>query len=198
LLDPSTSGPSARVALDTTENSGVDWFDRLVNHLFGSGLRLSRILSGPETNAEVSALVCEVLEELDRAMAEVQDAALAVAVGGHAPPPSARRHPRPVQANDGADDEVVRTEERGVRRRLRRVDDAEVFAYAARGSGFVRASDHMLWAHERDGWLLSARSGTPLAHRLGNVFYDRESNVPLYYEDTNGVTAPVRDQDDSR
>ena len=46
-------------------------------------------------------------------------------------------------------------------------------------------SDHELWAHESDGLLLSARSGTPFARRDGRVFYDVETHVPLYYEDTH-------------
>jgi hypothetical protein len=73
----------------------------------------------------------------------------------------------------------------------RRVADTEMFAYAARGTGFFRASDRTLWAHEHDGVLLSARSGAPLAHRVGNVFYDLESELPLYIEDTHAPAAPA-------
>jgi len=198
LLDLSTSEPRPRVGFDTIDNGAVEWFDCVVNHLFASGLRLCRMMSRPGTDDEVRALLCEVLEELDRAMAEVRDAALAVAVGDNDAAANPRRRPGSVPAPDSPDGEDLRAEGRGTRRRLRRVDDAEVFAYSARGSGFVRASDHMLWAQERDGWLLSARSGTPLAHRVGNVFYDGESNLPLYYEDTNALTASVRGQYDSR
>ena len=70
-----------------------------------------------------------------------------------------------------------------VRRRLRRCDNDEVFAYAKRGHDFFRACDHVLWAQESGDLLLSARSGTPLACRAGDVFCDLESKVPLYYED---------------
>jgi hypothetical protein len=62
------------------------------------------------------------------------------------------------------------------------VANDELFAYAKRGHDFVRASDHMLWAHESDDLLLSARSGCPLARRVGDVFHDVASHVPLYYE----------------
>ena len=58
----------------------------------------------------------------------------------------------------------------------------EIFAFATRGHDFYRAADNTLWAHESEDLLLSARSGTPLAHRVGDVFYDVESDFPLYYE----------------
>ena len=48
---------------------------------------------------------------------------------------------------------------------------------------FTALADHELWAHESDGLLLSARFGTPLARRIGNVFYDIDTNAPLYHED---------------
>ena len=57
------------------------------------------------------------------------------------------------------------------------------------GAGFFRAADRTLWAHEHDGLLLSARSGAPLAHRVGNIFYDLESDRPLYIEDTHAQLA---------
>lgn len=71
------------------------------------------------------------------------------------------------------------------RRLLRRCDNDEVFAYAMRGS-FFRARDHIEWAHEHDHVLVSARSGVTLARRVGDVFYDVESSVPLYYEANSG------------
>lgn len=67
-------------------------------------------------------------------------------------------------------------------RRLCRLTANEVFAYAV-GHDFHRAADHELWAHESEGLLLSARFGTPLARRIGNVFYDITTNEPLYRED---------------
>jgi hypothetical protein len=77
---------------------------------------------------------------------------------------------------------ATRSEVEG-RRYLCSVEDDEVFAYARpSGHDFFRAADHMPWAHESDGLLLSARSGAPLARRAGNVFHDITSDAPLYYE----------------
>jgi len=69
-----------------------------------------------------------------------------------------------------------------LRRHLRRCDNDEVFAYATHDHDFVCARDHTLWAHERDDLLRCARSGNPLVRRSAVVFYDVESNQPLYYE----------------
>ena len=68
------------------------------------------------------------------------------------------------------------------RRRLCTFAFDEVFAYAMHGHDFYRVGDNSLWAHESEDLLLSARSGRPLARRTGNVFYDFDSNAPLYYE----------------
>ena len=57
-----------------------------------------------------------------------------------------------------------------------------MFAYADRGHDFVRASDRELWAVERDDMLVSARSGEPLARKRGRVFFEAETDEPLYYE----------------
>jgi hypothetical protein len=67
------------------------------------------------------------------------------------------------------------------RRWLRKVDDDTAFAYA-RGHDFVRGRDNALWAHLSNGWLLSARSGDPLAYQVGHVFYDAASGAAVYYE----------------
>jgi len=63
-----------------------------------------------------------------------------------------------------------------------KVDDGSVFAYVERGSEFFRASDHQLWATEREDLLVSARSGTALAQRRGKVYFDLETDTPIYYE----------------
>jgi hypothetical protein len=65
---------------------------------------------------------------------------------------------------------------------LCRFDDGVVFAYADHGRNFIRASDRELWAVERDDLLVSARSGEALAHRRGRVFFEAETDAPLYYE----------------
>jgi hypothetical protein len=65
---------------------------------------------------------------------------------------------------------------------LCRFEDGLIFAYAERGRDFIRASDRELWAVERDDTLVSARSGATLAQRRGRVYFDVETNAPLYYE----------------
>lgn len=65
---------------------------------------------------------------------------------------------------------------------LCRFDDGAIFAYAERGHEFIRASDRELWAVERDDALVSARSGAVLAQRRGRVFFDVETEAPVYYE----------------
>jgi hypothetical protein len=64
---------------------------------------------------------------------------------------------------------------------LCRCDDDTVFAYA-RGVDFIRRSDNTLWARLSNGELRSARSGSALAYRIGNVFYDAATNEPVYYQ----------------
>ena len=64
---------------------------------------------------------------------------------------------------------------------LYRCEDRSPFAYA-RGDEFLRSADHKVWARHCDNKLLSVRSGECLAYRIGSVFYDVESNEPLYYQ----------------
>jgi hypothetical protein len=65
---------------------------------------------------------------------------------------------------------------------LCRFDDGAVFAYAERGTDFIRASDRELWAVERDDTLVSVRSGSVLALRRGHVYFEPDDETPLYYE----------------
>jgi len=67
-------------------------------------------------------------------------------------------------------------------RYLCRVDDRQLHAYAQTRRDFLLASDDTLWAHESHDYLVAAVSGTVIAHRIGNVFYDAQTEVPLYYE----------------
>jgi hypothetical protein len=67
-------------------------------------------------------------------------------------------------------------------RYLNRVENDEPFAYARSRRDFFLVSDDTLWAHESHKWLLSAASSDRIVHRIGNLFYDVESGVPLYYE----------------
>ena len=79
--------------------------------------------------------------------------------------------------------EITRDHPVGVHLRcLCRFDDGELFAYAERGHDFVRASDRELWAVERDDALVSVRSGALLAHRRGRVYFEADTDLPLYYE----------------
>ena len=64
---------------------------------------------------------------------------------------------------------------------LYRCDDHTPFAFA-RGDDFIRYSDHTRWAWQHEDRLYSARSGACLAVRVDDVFYDVESDAPLYYE----------------
>jgi hypothetical protein len=63
---------------------------------------------------------------------------------------------------------------------LCRSDGGTRFAYA-RVQDFFRESDHALWAHLSDGWLISARSGERLAYQVGSVFYDAVTREPVYF-----------------
>jgi hypothetical protein len=65
---------------------------------------------------------------------------------------------------------------------LCKIEDGEVFAYVARGNEFVRVRDHLVWAIEHDDVLVSARSGQPLARRRGRVYFETDTDQPLYYE----------------
>ncbi len=148
--------------------------DRVINLIFGSGLTLARILGLERVDDEIGGLLNRAIEDLDTAVRELRTAAFTRVVEN--------REPQPYTPD--------RTGPTDWRRRLCRITIDEVFAYAIGGSDFYRASDHRLWAHESDGLLLSARSGTLLARRDGNIYYDTESDVPLYYEDTRDEPTP--------
>ena len=62
---------------------------------------------------------------------------------------------------------------------LYRCDDHSQFAYA-RVRDFYRCSDDMPWAHLANRWLISARSGRRLAYQMGSVFYDVDTDEPVY------------------
>jgi hypothetical protein len=67
-------------------------------------------------------------------------------------------------------------------RQLYRVDDDQPWAYAQQRRDFHLVRDDSLWAHESHHLLLSAASGVPLVRRVGNVYYDVETGLALYYE----------------
>ncbi|MDQ1521840.1 MAG: hypothetical protein QOI55_2913 [Actinomycetota bacterium] len=67
-------------------------------------------------------------------------------------------------------------------RYLYRVDDDRPFAYAPNRRDFFLVSDDTLWAHESHNWLLSASSSVSIVHRIGTLYYDADTGLPLYYE----------------
>jgi hypothetical protein len=67
-------------------------------------------------------------------------------------------------------------------RYLCRVDDNSLHAYASTRRDFHLASDDSLWAHESHGWLLGATTGARFAHRVGSIYYDAQTEAPVYFE----------------
>ncbi len=151
--------------------------DGPISHLFECGLTLAALFGHAEVTKDVAHRLVDVIEELDHAVAVLRSAALArVGFDRDASQAPSCRGP------SGASDPIAASPaaSTGERRRLYRVGD-DVFAYAMRGHDFFRASDHMLWAHESEDLLLSARSGSAFARRVGDVFHDLESHAALYY-----------------
>jgi len=156
------------------DHDPVGLHDRVINHIFGSGLTLVSILSAQQVDADTAERLHAVIDQLDTAVRDLRSAAIVHVVEDRQRRSTSEASPIPP----------------GWSRRLCRLSIDEVFAYAVGGHDFYRAGDHLLWAHENDGVLLSARSGTPLARRDGRVFYDIESDVPLYYEDRRAEPGP--------
>jgi hypothetical protein len=165
--------------------------DGAINRIFGCGLTLAAMVGRPDLNDDLAQLLGDVIEELDMAVNAVRHAAFSTLVGDRGP--LAVRSPQHATSVVEPDPAAgLRATHAAARRRLRRIADDGVFAYAMRGHDFYRAADHILWAHESDDLLLSARSGTPLARRVDDVFYDLQTNVPLYYEDSQAGALTVR------
>jgi hypothetical protein len=76
-------------------------------------------------------------------------------------------------------------------RYLCRVTDREVHAYAPDRRDFYLVADDTLWAHESHAWLLSPVSGSPLAHRIGSIYYDAVTSAPMYYEEFAPQSDPL-------
>jgi hypothetical protein len=77
--------------------------------------------------------------------------------------------------------EAAATEQWLPRRWLFRPGDDRPFAFELRRA-YLRCSDRERWAEVVDNQLVSARSGRRLAYRVGHVYYDTETHVPLYVE----------------
>ena len=139
----------------------ADLHDRIVRVLQECGLALAIVLNERDRldDRAVEALTT-ASALLDRAVRDVH--ATAFAVRGQLRPRS------PVSAQ---------------RRYVVRIEDEAVIAYCdGDGHDFRRVHDDSVWAHESEGTLLSARSGTPIARRSGIVYYDPVTDLPLYYE----------------
>jgi hypothetical protein len=179
-----------RVTVNGENDCVPESHDAAINHVFRCGLTLAAIVRHPDVNDEVAHRLGDAIEDLDLAVSDIRRAAFTALVADHdrhadtsepdptivvAPDPPVAEHLAPASA----------------RRCLRRIFDDGVFAYAMRGHDYYRASDHVLWAHESDDLLLSARSGSPFARRVADVFYDLETGVPLYYDDNHTRPLPV-------
>jgi hypothetical protein len=157
-----------------------DAHDQLIGHLFTSGLTLAAVLSLDRLDAEVADRLRDVVERLDTAIGEIRHFALAALVDDGGAPSPLRLRAVPTQPERQP---LIRLAPHDApRRTLCRFAVDDTFAYATQGHDFYRAADDELWAHESDGYLLAAHSGTPFAHRRGRVYYEVESEEPLYYE----------------
>ena len=167
---------------DTTspESLTLPLLDRTTNRVFASTLTLASVMARHDIDDDVSQQLQRVTDELDTVTRDIRTLAIDLVLRDL----DALRHPpRPATPIAKPIPPVERRPQAGIdlRRRLCRFDDGQEFAYA-RGHDFFRASDHVLWAHESDDLLLSARSGVPFARRVGMAFHDIDSNTPLYYE----------------
>jgi hypothetical protein len=74
---------------------------------------------------------------------------------------------------------------------LMRMADQRPFAYTRDHREYRRLADHSPWAHELNGWLMSARSGRPLAMQVGNFYLDSETLSLLYFESPTNASPPA-------
>jgi hypothetical protein len=152
--------------------------DRLADQIIGSSLAIASILSLPNIDAEVVGRLRDVLEQLDAAIVDIRSRARSESahrVSASRPRLRVVATPAEPLFDTPPGNDVLR-------RRLYGFDVDVVYAYATHGHDFYRVADNLLWAHESEDLLLSARSGRPIARRTGDVFYDIDSDTPLYYE----------------
>ncbi len=140
----------------------ADLHDRVVRNLHECGLALTLALSDRSNlDEDFIEAVATALDVLEAVVRDIHTTAFAVRQQRVAPPTD-------VGSNH--------------RRYLVRIEDEALVAYAqGDGHDFRRMHDDTIWAHESDGLLLSARSGTPIARRSGIVYYDMVNDIPLYY-----------------
>jgi len=148
----------------------VQLHDRVIDHLFGSRLTLASIVSLGKIETKIAERLQDVMDELEDTVRDIRRAEVALLARDGDQRPYRTHHLTIVEpTSDRADQpRAVRVDGH---RYLCSFEDGQVFAYATRaGHDFFRVADHSTWAHERDGLLISTRSGTPLARRMGNVF----------------------------
>ena len=140
----------------------ADLHDRVVRQLHACGLALATLVREARVlDGSIAETLSAVQATLDLAVRDIHATTFAV-----------RQQLRPQAAADSD----------GHRRYVIRIEDEAVLAYAdGDGHDFRRVHDDSIWAHESDGTLLSARSGTPIARRSGIVYYDAVNDIPLYY-----------------
>jgi hypothetical protein len=179
-----SEGHTAATSAKAEERIAAGLHDRVIDRMRGAELALAAIVGLDTIDANVARQLRDVIDQLDAVEKELRSTDVA----------SWFRNPdvRPDQANRLT---IVKPASNSMenahsmraegRRYLCNFEDGQVFAYATpSGHDFFRATDHTPWAHESDGLLLSARSGTPLAVRSGRVFHDVASNEALYFERT--------------
>jgi hypothetical protein len=176
------SAPPSLIEVD--DRIAVHMHDRVIVRIREAELALAAILGLGTVDTNVAAQLRDVLDDLDIAAKDLRSTVHALVVHQHDAPPDPTNHLTIVTPTSNPAESARPVGVAG-RRYLCSFEDGQVFAYATpAGHDFFRAVDHMPWAHESDGLLLSARSGAPLARRAGTLFHDIVSNVPLYYERT--------------
>jgi hypothetical protein len=174
---------AALVAADS--GIAVQLHDRAIDHLFGSRMILANIVSLGKIEPKLAERLQEVMYELENAVRDLRRTDLARLVRDRDQRPNPTRNLTIVKPPTDRVNQPNAVRVDG-HRYLCSFEGGQVFAYATpAGHDFFRVADHSTWAHESDGLLLSARSGAPLARRMGNVFHAISSNMPLYYERTD-------------
>jgi hypothetical protein len=174
---PSSTSPSTDAQPLPTLISRLD---RALGHVFASTLTLAGVLSLGRVDPEVTDRLHDAIGELDTAIREIRRGAFEMSIPlTDERSDTVNREPVISDLRTRRDADAARGSE--YQHRLCSFDDGRVFAYK-RGHDLIRAADHSLWAHESGEILLSARSGRPIARRVGKAYVDVETEQPLYYE----------------
>jgi hypothetical protein len=169
--------------IEADERIAAQLHDRVIGRMREAELTLAAIVGLGAIDANVAAQLREVIDQLGAVAKELRSTDLAFWVRHRDGQHDLNSHLTIVKPASDPPSGHPTSEER--RRYLCTFQDGQVFAYATpNGHDFFRATDHTPWAHESDGLLLSARSGTPLAVRTGSVFHDLVSNEAIYFERT--------------